>query len=143
MVNMVSDKNALYFRVKSPIDNMPMDGIDSLHIYTSTDYVGENHIIRWTEVFFIQNDDSGSVKWDPVDLSRLGETLATACCVALTPHLSKLKEAALTKIGLRVTIKPDMVGYCGFTTNPFYLEMPVKVTGKQCRPRSDAAFCGI
>ena len=98
-----------FFSVKSPIDNMLMDGIDSLHIYSSPDYVGENQIIRWTEVFFIQNDDSGSVKWDPVDLSRLGETLATACCMALVPHLSKLKEAALTKIGLRVTIKPEMV----------------------------------
>ena len=99
------------FRVKSPIDNMSMDGIDSLHIYSSPDYAGENQLIRWTEVFFIENDDSGSVKWDPVDLSRLGETLATACCMALIPHLGKLKEAALTRIGLRVTIKPDTVSW--------------------------------
>ena len=103
-------------RVKSPIDNMSMDGIDSLHIYSSPDYAGENQLIRWTEVFFIENDDSGSVKWDPVDLSRLGETLATACCMALVPHLGKLKEAALTRIGLRVTIKPETVGCLLFIT---------------------------
>lgn len=110
-VQWVEDDKSVNVGVKSPVDNMAMDGIDSLHIYNSPDYVGETQIVRWTEVFFIQNDDSGSVKWDPVDLSRLGETLATACCMALVPHLSKLKEAALTKIGLRVTIKPEMVGY--------------------------------
>lgn len=87
---------------------MPMDGVESLHLHNTTDYIGEHHTMRWTEVFFIQNEDQGS-RGDPVDLSRLGETLAQACCLALTPHLSKLKEAALTKIGLRVKIDAERV----------------------------------
>lgn len=99
----------LYRRVKSPIDNLPMDGIESIHIPNATDFVGEKCAIRWTDVFFIQNKDSGSVKWEPVDLSRLAETLASACCIALTRHLEQLRQGALTKIGLRVNIQSEMV----------------------------------
>ena len=96
--------------MKSPIDNMSMDGIESIHIHNSTDYVGESRTIRWTEVFFIQNEDVNNSRCEPVDLSRLAETLASACCIALTPHLDKLKKANLTKIGLRATIDTDKVG---------------------------------
>ena len=88
---------------------MSMDGIESIHIPNATDYVGEKRIIRWTDVFFIQNKDAGSTRWEPVDLSRLAETLSNASCIALTPHLDKLKEASLTKIGLRVNIEIEKV----------------------------------
>ena len=83
---------------------MVMDGIESIRIHNATDYVGEQRTIRWTEVFFIQNDDLGNSRHEPVDLSRLAETLASACCMALTPHLDKLKEASLTKFALRCTL---------------------------------------
>ena len=99
----------LFLRVKSPVDGLSMDGIESLHIQNSPDYLGDGHTIRWTHIFFIQNEEGGSVKWDPVDLSRVGETLATASCVAFTPHLQQLKEASLTKIGLRITLGADNV----------------------------------
>lgn len=56
-----------------------------------------------------QNEERGSPKWDPVDLSRIGETVATACCMALTQHLEKLKESQLERIGLRVTLGADNV----------------------------------
>ncbi len=85
-----------------------MDGIESIHIHTATDYAGQNLSIRWTQVFFIQTD-GGSSRCEPVDLSRLAESVATAACVALTLHLDKLKEANLTKLGLRATIDPDKV----------------------------------
>ena len=88
-----------------------MDGIESLHIPNATDYVGEHKVIRWTDVFFIQNLDGGSAKWEPVDLSKLADTLSNATCIALTPHLDQLKEAALTKIGLRVNIETEKVNY--------------------------------
>ncbi|XP_063409366.1 uncharacterized protein LOC134692743 isoform X5 [Mytilus trossulus] len=104
------DKN-INIGVKSPIDDMSMDGIESIHIPNATDYVGEKQIVRWTDVFFIQNKDSGSAKWEPVDLSRLAETLSNATCIALTPHLDKLKEADLTKVALRVNIEIEKVGY--------------------------------
>lgn len=94
-------------RVKSPVDSMSMDGIESLHIHNGTDYLGENRVIRWTEVFFIQNKDSA--KLEPIDLSRLAESLAQAGCIALTPHLDQLNGAGLNKIGLRATIHSDSV----------------------------------
>ena len=89
---------------------MVMDGIESIRIHNATDYVGEQRTIRWTEVFFIQNDDLGNSRHEPVDLSRLAETLASACCMALTPHLDKLKEASLTKLALRCTFDAEQVG---------------------------------
>lgn len=53
--------------------------------------------------------DISHFRGDPVDLSRLAETLARACCVALTQHLDQLKDMNLTKIGLRVTVDSERV----------------------------------
>ncbi|XP_060082320.1 zinc finger FYVE domain-containing protein 9-like [Ylistrum balloti] len=111
MMQWVDDDKNINIGVKSPVDSMLMDGIESIHIPNATDYVGETYIIRWTDVFFIQNEDSGSAKWEPVDLSRLAETLSNACCIALTRHLDSLYDASLTKIGLRVNIEAEKVGY--------------------------------
>lgn len=111
VVQWVEDDKNINIGVKSPVDGMNMDGIESLRIHHATDYIGEKYILRWTEIFFIQNEERGSPKWDPVDLSRIGETVATACCMALTQHLEKLKEAQLGRIGLRVTLGADNVGY--------------------------------
>ncbi|KAK7100156.1 uncharacterized protein [Littorina saxatilis] len=109
-VQWVDDDKHFNMGVKSPVDGMSMEGVESVHVHNATDYVGERFAIRWTEVFFLQTE-SGSSRWEPVDLSRVAETLATGVCIALTPHLQKLKEASLTKIGLRVTLQPDSVGY--------------------------------
>ncbi|XP_053395265.1 uncharacterized protein LOC128555782 isoform X2 [Mercenaria mercenaria] len=111
VVQWVEDDKNINIGVKSPVDGMNMDGIESLRIHHATDYIGEKNIVRWTEIFFIQNEERGSPKWDPVDLSRIGETVATACCMALTQHLEKMKEAQLERIGLRVTLGSDNVGY--------------------------------
>ena len=97
------------FSVTSPIDGLAMDGIESIHIHSATDYIGTQRAIRWTEVFFIHTEDSGDTRMEPVDLSRLAEQLASACCLALTPHLDALKEAGLTRVGLRCTIDRDNV----------------------------------
>ncbi|XP_041359880.1 zinc finger FYVE domain-containing protein 16-like isoform X2 [Gigantopelta aegis] len=110
LIQWVDDDKAVNIGVKSPIDNKLMDGIKSIHIHNSTDYIGENRLIRWTEVFFIQNEDAGS-RWEPVDLSRLAETLASATCIAITSHLDQLKEASMTRIGLRVIIDTERVEY--------------------------------
>lgn len=109
-VRWVDDDKQVNLGVKSPVDGMALDGVESIHIHNATDYVGEHYAIRWTEVFFLQTE-SGSSRWEPVDLSRVAETLASAVCIALTPHLDQLKQAALTKIGLRVTLEPERVGY--------------------------------
>ncbi|CAH1776117.1 unnamed protein product [Owenia fusiformis] len=111
MLQWVEDDKQVNIGVKSSVDNMSLDGVESLHIHNSTDYVGDGKTIRWTEVFFLKNEESGGHRGEPVDLSRLAETLASATCLALAPYLSKLKEAGMTKLALRATIDNDNVGY--------------------------------
>ena len=93
----------------SPIDGLSMEGVQSIQIHHATDYAGEKRAIRWTECFFIKNEDHSNPRFEPVDQSRLAETLAQACCIALTKHLDALKEAGKTKIGLRATIDAEQV----------------------------------
>lgn len=42
------------FRVVSPIDKKPMDGIPSIRVHHGLDFANTNHIIRWTEVFILK-----------------------------------------------------------------------------------------
>ncbi|XP_074641262.1 uncharacterized protein LOC141899011 [Tubulanus polymorphus] len=110
-VQWVDDDKNVNIGIKSPIDGMLMNGVNSVHIHNATDYVGEKRTIRWTEVFFIQVEDSGNSRCEPVDLSRLAEMLAKAACIALVPRLNNLKDTNIHKLGLRVTIAAEQVGY--------------------------------
>lgn len=47
----------IYFRMKSVVDGMELDGIKSIRIHSGTDYMGDTKLIRWTEVFLIQTDE--------------------------------------------------------------------------------------
>ncbi|XP_077981163.1 uncharacterized protein LOC144436289 [Glandiceps talaboti] len=111
VVQWIGDDNKVNLGVVSPIDGKSMEGITSLRIQNGTDYMGENKTIRWTEVFFLQNDESVGQRCDAVELTRLAETLAQGCCIALTPCLDGLKEMNMSKIALRVTIGTERVGY--------------------------------
>ncbi|XP_033127020.1 zinc finger FYVE domain-containing protein 9-like, partial [Anneissia japonica] len=97
--------------VKSPIDGRSMEGIDNIRIHHGTDFMGKTRAIRWTEVFFLESNEAIVQHLEPVDLSRLAETLATSCCVALVQHLDSLKESGMAKIALRVTVDAERVGY--------------------------------
>ncbi|GAB1600623.1 uncharacterized protein LOC115214902 isoform X1 [Argonauta hians] len=111
LVHWVDDDKNVNIGLCSVIDNMSLDGVESIHIHNSPDYIGECRAIRWTEVFLIQNEESTSSRLEPVDVSRLAETLAQACCIALTPHLDRLRESSISKLGLRVKIESERVGY--------------------------------
>ncbi|KAL8571467.1 hypothetical protein ACOMHN_051173 [Nucella lapillus] len=106
----VDEDKALNVGVKSPVDGLSLEGVESVPVLKATDYVGDRLAIRWTQLYLVQME-TGTSRWEPLDLSRVAETLSTAVCIALTPHLQKLREARLTKIGLRVTLQPDSVGY--------------------------------
>uniref|UniRef100_A0A673MDR2 Zinc finger FYVE domain-containing protein 9-like n=1 Tax=Sinocyclocheilus rhinocerous TaxID=307959 RepID=A0A673MDR2_9TELE len=62
-------------------------------------------------VFFLRSEDQTNGLSDPADHSRLAENVARAFCVALCPHLKLLKEDGMAKLGLRVTLDSDQVGY--------------------------------
>ncbi|NIG60869.1 zinc finger FYVE domain-containing protein 9 [Pontoporia blainvillei] len=97
--------------VISPIDGKSMESITSVKIFHGSEYKANGKVIRWTEVFFLENDDQHSCLSDPADHSRLTEHVAKAFCLALCPHLKLLKEDGMTKLGLRVTLDSDQVGY--------------------------------
>lgn len=84
-----------------------MDGIISVYIFYVTDYVGEYRVIRWTDVFFIENKDGGSREL--VDVSRMAEILVNVVCIVFIFYLDRLKEVNLVKIGLRVIFEIDKV----------------------------------
>ncbi|XP_046664682.1 zinc finger FYVE domain-containing protein 16-like isoform X2 [Homalodisca vitripennis] len=96
--------------VKSCVDGRPLDGVPSIRVHNGTDYSGGTRIIRWTEVFILQCEDSDHSN-EPLDISRLSESIARATCLALVPLLDLLSAASLTTLAVRTTIHPDNVGY--------------------------------
>ncbi|TNN88514.1 Zinc finger FYVE domain-containing protein 9 [Liparis tanakae] len=97
--------------VISPIDGKSMESIISVKIFHGSEFKANGKVIRWTEVFFLQSEDQPNGLSDPADHSRLTENVARAFCVALCPHLKLLKEDGMAKLGLRVTLDSDQVGY--------------------------------
>ncbi|XP_028986588.1 zinc finger FYVE domain-containing protein 9 isoform X2 [Betta splendens] len=97
--------------VISPIDGKSMESITSVKIFHGSEFKANGKVIRWTEVFFLQSEDQPSGVSDPADHSRLTENVARAFCMALCPHLKLLKEDGMAKLGLRVTLDSDQVGY--------------------------------
>uniref|UniRef100_A0A1A8E6V1 FYVE-type domain-containing protein n=1 Tax=Nothobranchius kadleci TaxID=1051664 RepID=A0A1A8E6V1_NOTKA len=97
--------------VISPIDGKSMESITSVKIFHGSEFKANGKVIRWTEVFFLQSEDQPNSLSDPADHSRLAENVARAFCMALCPHLKLLKEDGMAKLGLRVTLDSDQVGY--------------------------------
>ncbi|XP_013868425.1 zinc finger FYVE domain-containing protein 9 isoform X4 [Austrofundulus limnaeus] len=97
--------------VISPIDGKSMESITSVKIFHGSEFKANGKVIRWTEVFFLQSEDQPNGLSDPADHSRQAENMARAFCVALCPHLKLLKEDGMAKLGLRVTLDSDQVGY--------------------------------
>ncbi|XP_055497730.1 zinc finger FYVE domain-containing protein 9-like [Leucoraja erinacea] len=95
----------------SPIDGKSMDEIASVKIFHGSEFKTNGKVIRWTEVFFLQSEEQPSDLSDPADHSKLAENMAKAFCLALCPHLKLLKEDGKSKLGLRVTLDSDQVGY--------------------------------
>lgn len=110
-IQWVDDDKTVNKGVVSPIDGKSMESITNLKIFHGSEYKANGKVIRWTEVFFLENDDHRTCLSDPADHSRLTEHVAKAFCLALCPHLKLLKEDGMTKLGLRVTLDSDQVGY--------------------------------
>ncbi|KAM6172453.1 zinc finger FYVE domain-containing protein 9 isoform 1-T1 [Erethizon dorsatum] len=110
-IQWVDDDKNVNKGVVSPIDGKCMESITNVKIFHGSEYKANGKVIRWTEVFFLENDDQHNCLSDPADHSRLTEHVAKAFCLALCPHLKLLKEDGMTKLGLRVTLDSDQVGY--------------------------------
>uniref|UniRef100_A0A8C7WNH7 Zinc finger, FYVE domain containing 9b n=1 Tax=Oryzias sinensis TaxID=183150 RepID=A0A8C7WNH7_9TELE len=108
----VEEKCTVNKGVFSPIDGKSMESISSSKMFQKSEYKENGKIIRWTEVFFLQrsqNPRRGAS--DSAENSRLTERIARAFCLALCPHLKLLKEDGMAKLGLRVTLDCQEVGF--------------------------------
>uniref|UniRef100_A0A674A4H0 Zinc finger FYVE-type containing 9 n=1 Tax=Salmo trutta TaxID=8032 RepID=A0A674A4H0_SALTR len=113
-IQWIDDDHNFYNKgVISPVDGKSMEFITSVKIFHGSEFKANGKVIRWTEVFFLQSDDQDQSNGlsDPADHSRLTENVARAFCVALCPHLKLLKADGMAKLGLRVTLESDQVGY--------------------------------
>lgn len=99
--------------VRSCIDGKPLDGVQSIRVHGGTDYTGPVKLIRWSEVFILENSDlNAKTTEDPIDhMKKLSESISRATCVTLVPLLEQLSAADVKKFAVRVTIHPDDVGY--------------------------------
>ncbi|XP_053679568.1 zinc finger FYVE domain-containing protein 9 [Anopheles nili] len=89
--------------VTSPIDGKALDGVPSIRVHRGTDYSNTNHIMRWTEVFILKGDEESNHPGDPINMSKLSETIAKIACKALLEYLDLLASNGLTKIALRIS----------------------------------------
>ncbi|KAG5885345.1 hypothetical protein JTB14_014363 [Gonioctena quinquepunctata] len=114
-VNIVWGENDVNFNIgiTSAIDGLSLSGIPSIRVHNGKNHVcvNGNRIIRWTEVFIIQNGEESPKNQDPVDVSRISENIAKATCDALVKYLDLLLTNNFQKLGIRVTLQEDDVSY--------------------------------
>ncbi|VEN47225.1 unnamed protein product [Callosobruchus maculatus] len=114
-VNIIWGENDVNFNVGivSAIDGLSLSGIPSMRVHNGKNHVSlnGNRIIRWTEVFVIQSGQENPKNQDPVDVSRISETIAKACCDALVKYLDLLLANSFQKVAVRATLQPDNVSY--------------------------------
>uniref|UniRef100_A0A182P446 FYVE-type domain-containing protein n=1 Tax=Anopheles epiroticus TaxID=199890 RepID=A0A182P446_9DIPT len=97
--------------VTSPIDRKAFDGVPSIRVHRGTDYSNSNHIIRWTEVFIIKGDEETNHPGDPINMSKISETVAKTACKALVEYLDLLASNGHTKLALRITSNRGQMSY--------------------------------
>lgn len=132
----------------SIVDSRSMQGVKSLRLANTYDYVNDSKSIRWTEIYLIKiEDDSNSFDDNSFNLNRFADMCSQATCQALAPLLDdlvsvnarmllekrlktsqkespqasgsssaaskslKIKSFTPFRIGLRVEVNKDQVGY--------------------------------
>uniref|UniRef100_A0AAG5CQ60 FYVE-type domain-containing protein n=1 Tax=Anopheles atroparvus TaxID=41427 RepID=A0AAG5CQ60_ANOAO len=97
--------------VTSPIDRKAFDGVPSIRVHRGTDFSNTNHIIRWTEVFILKGDEESNHPGDPINMSKLSETVAKSACKALVEYLDLLASNGHSKIALRISSNRGQMSY--------------------------------
>ncbi|XP_035900514.1 zinc finger FYVE domain-containing protein 9 [Anopheles stephensi] len=97
--------------VTSPIDRKAFDGVPSIRVHRGTDYSNSNHIIRWTEVFILKGDEESNHPGDPINMSKVSETVAKTACKALIEYLDLLASNGHTKLALRISSNRGQMAY--------------------------------
>ncbi|XP_048451128.1 zinc finger FYVE domain-containing protein 16-like isoform X2 [Rhincodon typus] len=97
--------------VLSPIDGRSMKDIPSIKMLQENVFETDGIVVKCTEVFYLQRNHDPLSPTIPAAQSELTEEIASACCVALCPHLKALKEIGINKLSLRVSLEIDKVEY--------------------------------
>ncbi len=94
---------------------MKLDGFTSVRLHSRRDFTsrGSSYFVRWTEVFFLSNTSD----LEPSDQMGTASGLAKAVCVAMSPHLEKLRKANMTTIAIRITLDPEKVEDSCYSAN--------------------------
>ncbi|CAG9857615.1 unnamed protein product [Phyllotreta striolata] len=140
-VNIVWGENDANFNigVTSSIDGTSLSGVPSIRVHNGKNHYGANgnRIIRWTEVFIIEDGGGGGGEAtaapppknhqdQPLDVSKVSEGIAKATCDALLNYLDLLVTNNFQKIGVRTTLHADSVSYCAGSNNtklpPIYMK---------------------
>lgn len=102
----------MLFSVKSHIDGIPFDGVASIRLHTSRDYVCEKspHFIRWTELFLLSSPGmTGGSEIDPPDPMHAATALSKAVCHALAPQLAGCVKEGIKVVAVRINLDPEKV----------------------------------
>lgn len=103
-------------KVESEVDGRTLDGVKSLQIKSLEDLVNSNgkYAIRWTEVYVFKSDEAGTPigkTCEYSELPKLAEALAHCSSMALLKYSDMLVEEKIKRIGVRVNISSENVGF--------------------------------
>ncbi|XP_037951624.1 zinc finger FYVE domain-containing protein 9-like [Teleopsis dalmanni] len=115
-IKWVDNDRDFNLNVKSPIDEMSMEGTSSMRVHASFNYSNTNYLIRLTDIYIIKYDEwynstSSQLSATSTDITRIAEQIARSTSMALVPFLDLLAASGSTKIGLRTTLHQDNVCY--------------------------------
>uniref|UniRef100_H2Z608 Smad anchor for receptor activation-like C-terminal domain-containing protein n=1 Tax=Ciona savignyi TaxID=51511 RepID=H2Z608_CIOSA len=100
-----TDDTKFNIGLRSPIDYRELEGVIGYNIQGKSEKKEKNFTLRWNQVFYYECTN------DATDMGRLAEQMANGCFDALTPHLTTLRKRGQMKVGVRINVHPDEVGY--------------------------------
>lgn len=107
----VTKRNPEIESVFSPIDGLALGTTSDIKINTHFDYSTPTvYRLRWSQLFFINHTGERPRNLSP-HFKQSTADVARACTVALRSSLMSLVAMGKRRIGLRVNLGPDMVGY--------------------------------
>ncbi|XP_034134571.1 zinc finger FYVE domain-containing protein 9 isoform X2 [Drosophila guanche] len=111
-IKWVDNNRDINVGVKSPIDDMAMEGISNMRVHASFNYSNANYAIRLSDIYIVKCDDWYATNGgNYADITRIAEQLARSASMALLPFLDLLAAAGINKVGLRATLDQENVCY--------------------------------
>lgn len=123
-IEWTSEDNYLSQNVYSIIDRRCLKGVKNLRLANSIDYKQPkgSKAIKWSQIYLIKADEEAQIDESSFNLQKFIEIFSSGCCAALSPMLNNLESVCKSlvsrknyepfRVGVRVEINKDQVGYC-------------------------------